>query len=115
MKIAKANTSVMEGDMTPMIDMSFQLIAFLMVLVNFTADDVSARVILPEGELARPPQGAPAEDRIIIQMDPKGAIIYGAESLSVDGLKTMLGNESFLLQAREKTPADATVIIRAHR
>jgi biopolymer transport protein ExbD len=75
MKIKKADTSVMEGDMTPMIDMSFQLIAFLMVLVNFSADDVSARVVLPESELARPPEGAPAENRIIIQMDKVGSII----------------------------------------
>jgi biopolymer transport protein ExbD len=116
MKIASHNSAVMEGDMTPMIDMSFQLIAFLMVLVNFTADDVSARVVLPESEMARPPQGAPAEDRIIIQLDAIGSIIYGAEQkLSIDGLKTHLANEAYLLQTREKTPADATVIIRAHK
>ena len=105
----------MEGDMTPMIDMSFQLIAFLMVLVNFTADDVNAKVVLPESELARPPQGNPVENRIIIQMDQNGMILSGAETLSLDRLKTVLDNEAYLLNAKEKKPADATVIVRAHR
>lgn len=116
MKIASHSTTIMEGDMTPMIDMSFQLIAFLMVLVNFSADDVSARVVLPESELARPPEGAPAEDRIILQLDEAGRIIYGAQnSLSIENLKTVLNNEIYLLQTREKAPADATVIVRAHK
>lgn len=115
MKIARHDTTVMEGDMTPMIDMSFQLIAFLMVLVNFTADDVSARVVLPESELARPPEGAPAENRIILQLDQTGAIIYGADVVNIDGLKTVLKNEAYLLQTRELEPADALIIVRAHK
>jgi len=115
MKIASHSTTVMEGDMTPMIDMSFQLIAFLMVLVNFTADDVNATVVLPESELARPPEGAPAENRIIIQMDRNGSILYGADVLSIDRLHTVLDNEAYLLNTRNKAPADATIIVRAHR
>jgi len=115
MKISKHDTSVMEGDMTPMIDMSFQLIAFLMVLVNFSADDVNAKVVLPESELARPPEGVPAENRIIIQLDQNASILYGAETLSIDRLKTVLDNEAYLLNSRNKAPADATVIVRAHR
>lgn len=115
MKIARHDTTVMEGDMTPMIDMSFQLIAFLMVLVNFTADDVSARVILPESELARPPEGAPAENRIILQLDEAGSIIYGADEVNIDGLKTVLKNEAYLLHTREVEPTDALIIIRAHK
>jgi biopolymer transport protein ExbD len=114
-KIKKADTSVLEGDMTPMIDMTFQLIAFLMVLVNFTADDVSAKVILPESELARPPEGAPAENRIIVQVDAEGRIIMGADqNMSLDGMKTMLSNEAFLLQSKDLSPSDALIIIRAH-
>lgn len=115
MKIARHDTTVMEGDMTPMIDMSFQLIAFLMVLVNFTADDVSARVILPESELARPPEGAPAENRIILQLDGAGSIIYGADPVNIDGLKTILKNEAYLLTTRELEPKDALIIVRAHK
>jgi len=44
-----------EGDMTPMIDMTFQLIAFFMVLVNFADADQNERIRLPSSELAKPP------------------------------------------------------------
>ena len=40
--------------MTPMIDMTFQLIAFFMVLVNFADADQNARIRLPSSELAKP-------------------------------------------------------------
>ena len=115
MKIRKASAGILEGDMTPMIDMTFQLIAFLMVLVNFTADDVSARVVLPESELARPPEAALNENRIIVQIDAEGRIIMGAEEMSIDGMKTMLSNEAFMLQSKELSPSDAVVIVRAHK
>jgi biopolymer transport protein ExbD len=115
MKIKKADSSVLEGDMTPMIDMTFQLIAFLMVLVNFAAEDVSARVVLPESELARPPEGKPNDNKILVQLDKEGMIIYGAEVVSIEGLKTMLKNEAYLLQSKSESPADALVVVRAHK
>ncbi|MDP6717396.1 MAG: biopolymer transporter ExbD, partial [Pirellulaceae bacterium] len=40
MKIKKgATNNILEGDLTPMIDMTFQLIAFFMVLINFTQSE----------------------------------------------------------------------------
>ena len=44
-----------ESDMTPMIDMAFQLIAFFMVLINFSEADQNERIHLPSSELAKPP------------------------------------------------------------
>jgi len=114
-KIKKANTEVTECDMTPMIDMTFQLIAFLMILVNFSAEDVSAKVVLPESELAKPPDKPTVADKIVLQFDKQGRIIVGAETVSVENLKTVLSNEAYLLQTQDKTPSDATIIVRAHR
>ena len=51
----RAATRIQEGDMTPMIDMVFQLIAFFMVLINFTEADQNQRIHLPSSELAKPP------------------------------------------------------------
>ena len=115
MKIRPANTQVSEADMTPMIDMTFQLIAFLMVLVNFSAESVSARVVLPESELARPPEKTPDENKIVIQLDQDGLIVFGADTVSNENLKAILKNEAYLLTAKELSPSDATVIIRAHK
>jgi len=115
MKIKPANTTVSEADMTPMIDMTFQLIAFLMVLVNFSAESVSARVVLPESELARPPDKVPEENKIVIQLDKEGLIVFGADTVSNENLKVILKNEAYLLTTKDLSPSDATVIIRAHK
>ena len=48
MKFNKAKTSeILEGDLTPMIDMTFQLIAFFMLLINFTEIDRAEEIALP--------------------------------------------------------------------
>src|SRR3954465_10570382 len=103
MKIQKANTEVSECDMTPMIDMTFQLIAFLMILVNFSAEDVSAKVVLPESELAKPPDKPSIDNKIVLQLDKLGQVIVGAETVSTDSLKTVLSNEAYLLTTKDLT------------
>lgn len=115
MKIRPANTTVSEADMTPMIDMTFQLIAFLMVLVNFSAESVSDRVVLPESELARPPEKVPEEDKIVIQLDKDGLIVFGSDTVSNENLKAILKNEAYLLTTKDRSPSDAIVIVRAHK
>lgn len=115
MKINKVSSEIIEGDMTPMIDMTFQLIAFLMILVNFTAEDVSAKVVLPESELAKPPEKVTNDTKIVLQLDKQGQIIVGAEAVSTENLKTVLSNEAYLLTTQDLLPTDATIIIRAHR
>ena len=54
MKINKVEPAVPEVDMTPMIDIVFQLIAFFMVITNFEQTQADERVKLPEDQLARP-------------------------------------------------------------
>ena len=46
---------ILEGDLTPMIDMTFQLIAFFMVLINFSQSEQDERIMLPQSVLAKPP------------------------------------------------------------
>ena len=56
MKIKPKKQKLLEADLTPMIDMTFQLIAFFMVLINFTEVDQNALIMLPSSELAKPPE-----------------------------------------------------------
>ena len=44
----KRNTEILEGDLTPMIDMTFQLIAFFMLLINFSEVDRAEEIVLPK-------------------------------------------------------------------
>ena len=57
MRIKKPDSGIAEGDLTPMIDMTFQLIAFFMVLINFSQAEQNDKIELPLSELAKPPEG----------------------------------------------------------
>ena len=102
---------VAEGDMTPMIDMTFQLIAFFMVLLNFVEADQNERIHLPSSELAKPPD-APMVSPITLQVTSEGTVLVGGDEVAASGVAAVLAKESQLLERNDKKPADATVIIR---
>ena len=108
----KKTSNDAQGDLTPMIDMTFQLIAFFMVLVNFSEADQDQRVQLPLSEIAKPPE-APLDDPIYIHMQADGTVIFAGEDLSLEGLGVYLDREREILALNNKTAAEATVIIRA--
>lgn len=103
-----------EGDMTPMIDMSFQLIAFFMVLLNFAEGDQDARIKLPSSELAKPPD-APVEAPLILQLTEQGNVLMGGDSVPIGNMPRYLRTEAELLKRQQKQIGDALVIIRADR
>jgi biopolymer transport protein ExbD len=115
MKIKARGPDFVEIDYTPMIDMTFQLIAFFMILINFTESEQDERVQLPASALAKPPE-APTETPITIQMTREGQIIMSAQLLNdPEALRPFLRNEEYVLETRNQTPKDATIIIRAHK
>ena len=116
MKFKKQSDSISaEPDMTPMIDMTFQLIAFFMILNNFEAAEQDARIVLPASALAKPPE-APFETPITVQMTKDGQPLLGGELFADrQGMIPKLKNEKYVLESQNKSIADATVIIRAHR
>ena len=114
MKIKKASCNIVEGDMTPMIDMTFQLIAFFMVLINFTQSEQNERIMLPDSELAKPPD-APLEYPITLHLTKEGTVIIGGEEVPITGLQPYLSREANVLRIRGKPLSDATIIIRGHK
>ncbi|HEX7377068.1 MAG TPA: biopolymer transporter ExbD [Pirellulales bacterium] len=103
-----------EGDMTPMIDMTFQLIAFFMVLINFAEGDQDQRIKLPSSELAKPPD-APVEAPLILQLTEEGTVLLGGDRTPISEMSRYLGTEAEIIKRQNKLPADASVIIRADR
>src|SRR5487761_911762 len=99
-----------EGDMTPMIDMSFQLIAFFMVLINFAEGDQDQRIKLPSSELAKPPD-APLEAPLILQLTEEGNVLMGGDKVPIADMPRYLRTEAEIIRRQEKQVADATVII----
>jgi len=122
MKIPARGPNYVELDYTPMIDMTFQLIAFFMIVINFEAADQDQSVQLPSSILARPPETA-FESPITIQMVSDGRILMGGEYYAdAEAIRPLLKNERFILQSqaageaeRNRKLAQATVIIRADR
>jgi biopolymer transport protein ExbD len=101
-----------EPDMTPMIDMTFQLIAFFMVLLNFGESEMDARIKLPSSELAKPPEVA-FEAPLVLQLTKDDQVIFGGDLLPIAALSDPLRRERRFLEVYGKKPADATVILRA--
>lgn len=113
MKICKkASSDIQEGDFTPMIDMVFQLIAFFMVLINFSEADQNERISLPSSELARPNEGK-NDYPITLHITRDGSIIIGGdEVMTPAGLRPYLSKERAALELKNQAPGYATMIIR---
>ncbi|REK16602.1 MAG: biopolymer transporter ExbD [Planctomycetota bacterium] len=101
-----------EMDMTPMIDMTFQLIAFFMVLLNFAETEQDARIKLPSSELAKPPEVA-LESPLVLQLTKDDKVIFGGELLPISGLGQPLSREKRFLELNGVDPKEATIVIRA--
>lgn len=104
--------STTDIDMTPMIDMTFQLITFFMFVMNFSEAEQDDRIQLPLSQLAKPVEGA-IESPITLQLTDKGSVIYAGELVSVSDIGTYLEREKTVMLDAGKEPSAATVIVRA--
>jgi biopolymer transport protein ExbD len=114
MRLAKKSSADMaECDMTPMIDMTFQLIAFFMVLINFSDAQQDQRINLPTSELAKPPD-APFEEPLYVQLTKKNVVLFAGDEVSVAGLGKLLTRERQVIERNpDKSVSMVTIIIRA--
>ncbi len=110
----RSESGAAKADMSPMIDMTFQLIAFFMVLVNFSEADQNERIKLPASELAKPPD-RPLEKPITLQLTDKGTVLMGPAEVTLGGLGDLLQREKQLMEATGHSASQATVVIRADR
>jgi len=104
-----SNTDI---DMTPMIDMTFQLITFFMFVMNFSEAEQDERIQLPLSQLAKPVEGA-METPITLQLTNSGSIIYAGELVAVRDIGAYLEREKGVMLDSGKEPSAATVIVRA--
>jgi len=123
MKFKPADVSAAELDMTPMIDIVFQLITFFMVINKFDQDEADERVGLPRDTLARPP-AVQRKNAFVLNFgftkNQKGErlsedpfLFIGDEQLTLDQLRPRLRQESQFYRTIGTSLEDVTVEIRA--
>lgn len=67
-----------EPNLTPILDMVFQLITFFMLVINFKSASMDLSLKLPVVGSARPVDVEGAEDQLVLNVDSKGELnIYG--------------------------------------
>ena len=102
-------------DMTPMIDVTFQLITFFIFTLNFSNAVQDDRVQLPLSQLAKPAE-SPADDPITLQLwpdkDGMTKVIYNGEAIRVPDIGGYLEQEKRVLVDAGKEPSLATLIVR---
>jgi biopolymer transport protein ExbD len=102
-------------DMTPMIDVTFQLITFFIFTLNFSNAVQDDRVQLPLGQLAKPAESA-ADDPITLQLwpdkDGMTKVIYNGEAIRLPDISGFLEQEKRVLIDAGKDPSAATLIVR---
>jgi biopolymer transport protein ExbD len=78
---ALTNKLKAEPNLTPLLDVVFQLITFFMLVINFSSENYDQRVRLPIAESARPIDDAQrvSEDRLVLNVDSEGHLLIGGE------------------------------------
>ena len=94
-------------DMTPMIDMVFNLLIFFMVVTRFAEEERDMKVLLPSGTEAMPITARPQE--VFVNIDSAGSYFYRGRQLSQEELGQVLK------EAAVNNPASQTVVIRADK
>ena len=103
----KKNEDSAEADLTPMIDMTFLLIAFFVMLINFNDAQQHQKIHLPKSEVAKPPENPP-DQVLVIHLTKEGKAIYrGFEVEVADIAKHLIRYKQLHADA-----TNATVIIR---
>jgi biopolymer transport protein ExbD len=110
-----------EPNLTPILDMVFQLITFFMLVINFKAASLDLSLRLPVVGSARPVDTKGQKDLLVLNINDRGELsVYGVKK-DIDSYIASEAQAS-LLTARKTNPdikqgddLPTTVVIRADR
>lgn len=124
MRVRSSEPDQAEVDMTPMIDIVFQLISFFMMISNFEQTKADERVKLPKDSLAKPPE-VKVENELVLnigflrdtegnKLDPEPIIFYaGDQRFRLGNFAPKLHQEQLVYKSQKQDPADVSVVLRA--
>ena len=115
MRFKRKTEKILEGDLTPMIDMAFQLIAFFVLLINFSKIEKTEEINLPDSVIVKPPEAPPDYD-FILNFREDGVVLLGSEPVcdvnSLDQLMPKLQQEISAAAREGVGKAQIHVVIR---
>lgn len=123
---SSTNAEKAEPNLTPLLDVVFQLITFFMLVINFSQDNFDSRIKLPVAGSARPQDDAArlAEERLVLNVDSQGHLLFNGRSLSTDEAIRTIKLEAQIARANIRAlkgnvapnvELPARVVIRADR
>ena len=116
-----------EPNLTPLLDVVFQLITFFMLVINFSNENYDQRVRLPVAGSARPVEGedkAALEDRLVLNVDRQGHLIMNGQVLTSTKALQEIKHQADLVKLNARAaglkpdPAGGlatTIVLRADR
>ena len=124
MRIKSSKPVSVEIDLTPMIDIIFQLIAFFMLITNFEQTQADERVKLPSDQLAMPLEVARVKQltlNIGFNRDKDGnklseaLVFYAGEEIPVLKMGKWLDKEARIYKQEGTDIKDVTIVFRADK
>jgi biopolymer transport protein ExbD len=115
-----------EPNLTPLLDVVFQLITFFMLMINFSSDNYDRRITLPVAGSARPVEDdrQVSEDRLVLNVDKDGHLLMGGEVQTLHKAVQSIKHQADLIKLNLKAAGkklDAagslptTIVLRADR
>ena len=115
-----------EPNLTPLLDVVFQLITFFMLVINFSQENFDSRIKLPIAGSARPQDDTAkmAEERLVLNVDSRGNLLFNGQVLSAEQASRKIELEAQIARANIKAiqgkvsanqELPARVVIRADR
>jgi biopolymer transport protein ExbD len=90
-------------NMTPMIDMVFNLLIFFMLITDLKTKDL-AEMTLPVAYMAEDDKGQETDDRVVLNIDVYGGLMWKGKPVNMDELGTVLSSarDKYELKMRQE-------------
>lgn len=103
----KKSTAFELLNITPLIDVVFQLLLFFLVATRFEQEDRELEVLLPSASEARPLVASART--LFVNVDEQGRYFVDGKQMTLEEV------EDFLMQAKANNPVGQSVTIRADK
>ena len=89
-----------EPNLTPLLDVVFQLITFFMLVINFSSENYDQRVRLPVAGSARPVEDSEkvTDDRLVLNVDKQGRLLLNGEELPLNRAVAAIKHQADLVK-----------------